>query len=110
MIKKKRIPKKGIRISHVMAIFLIVYLISVLNHQRQLMNTLENKKQVLESEINQLEMTIEDINDQIDKSGTLEFVERVARDELGMVKPREIIYIDKSNPKNSLESAFDKDN
>ena len=53
--------------------------------------------------------SIEDINSQIEKSGSLEFVERVARDELGMVKPREIIYIDKSNPANSLESAFDND-
>lgn len=109
MAKKKRIKKRGIRITHVLTVLLLIYLVSVLNHQRQLMNTLESKKEILQSEIVLLEDTIEDINSQIEKSGTLEFVERVARDELGMVKPREIIYIDKSNPSNNMESAFDND-
>ena len=109
MAKKKRIKKRGIRITHVLAVLLLMYLVSALNHQRQLMNTLESKKEILQSEIVLLEDSIEDINSQIEKSGSLEFVERVARDELGMVKPREIIYIDKSNPANSLESAFDND-
>lgn len=109
MAKKKRIKKRGIRITHVLAVLLLIYLVSALNHQRQLMNTLESKKEILQSEIVLLEDSIEDINSQIEKSGSLEFVERVARDELGMVKPREIIYIDKSNPANSLESAFDND-
>ncbi len=109
MSGKRKVRKKGLRISHVFVLLLVVYLATVLNHQRQLMNNLEQKKDVLESEIVQLEDKIEDLNDQINKSGTLEFVERIARDELGMVKPREIIYIDKSNPEYSMDSVFDND-
>ena len=67
MAKKKRIKKKGIRITHVLAVFLLIYLVSVLNHQRQLMNTLESKKEVLQSEIVLLEDSIEDLNSQIEK-------------------------------------------
>lgn len=106
---KRKIQKKGLRISHVFVAMLVIYLVTVLNHQRQLMNNLEEKRKVLESEIVQLEDKIEDLNDQIEKSGTLEFVERIARDELGMVKPREIIYIDKSSPEYTMDSVFDKD-
>jgi cell division protein FtsL len=106
---KRKIQKKGLRISHVFVVLLVIYLVTVMNHQRQLMNSLEEKREVLESEIVQLEDKIEDLNDQIEKSGTLEFVERIARDELGMVKPREIIYIDKSSPEYNMDSVFDKD-
>ena len=43
-------------------------------------------------------------------SGTLEFIEKVAREELGMVKPREIIYIDVNKPRDPLFDIFSKDN
>ncbi|NMA49960.1 MAG: hypothetical protein GX947_09410, partial [Tissierellia bacterium] len=49
---------------------------------------------------------IDGLSKEIGKSGTLEFVEKVAREDLGMVKPREIIYIDKSKKNYNL---FDKD-
>ncbi|MDX9917874.1 MAG: septum formation initiator family protein [Gudongella sp.] len=108
-MSKKKVHKKGIRIHHVLILLLLLYLFSEMSHQKQLMDSLEAKKSNLGDKVEQLEASIEDIKGQIENSGTLEFVERVARDELGMVKPREIIYIDKSNPENSLEGVFDKD-
>ncbi len=51
----------------------------------------ENKDAIikLNNEISQLQREIKNAD-------TLEFVEKVARDDLGMVKPREIVYIDKN--------------
>ena len=60
--------------------------------KNQKMNILsENKDAIikLNKEISQLQREIKNAD-------TLEFVEKVARDDLGMVKPREIVYIDKN--------------
>lgn len=107
MAKKK---KKGIRLIHVFFLFLVIYVTIVLNHQRSLMKNLDSKKLKNQTEINQLKKEIEDLNDEIESSDSLEFVEKVARDELGMVKPREIIYIDKNKVKNPFFDIFKKDN
>jgi len=75
----------------------MVYVVVILNNQRVLLRDLETKRELAEGEISQLEIEIRRLNHEIENSGTLEFIEKVAREELGMVKPREIIYIDKSN-------------
>ncbi len=48
-----------------------------------------------EEKISKLNEDIENLKNEISESDSAEFIERVARDEYGMVKPREIIYIDK---------------
>jgi cell division protein FtsB len=54
------------------------------------------QKNKLEEEIAELDNEITNLDAQIKESGTLSFVEKVAREEYGLVKPREIIYIDKN--------------
>ncbi|MGM0396544.1 MAG: FtsB family cell division protein [Bacillota bacterium] len=110
MAGKKTVKRKGIRIIHVFLIFLVVYVGFVMNHQRKLMNNLESRRVSVETEISNLERDIKSLNEEIGKSGTLEFIEKVARDNLGMVKPREIIYIDKSNTGNDSLDVFNNDN
>ena len=109
MAKKKK-KAKGLRLIHLVIILLIVYATIVFNHQRKLMKDLNTKKAENLAKKQELEKEIDELNEEIDKSDTLEFVEKVARDELGMVKPREIIYIDKNKTKNTLFDIFKKDN
>ena len=66
------------------------------------------KKTALEMEVEGLEKEIEDLENDLENSDSLEFVEKIARDELGMVKPREIIYIDKGKIKNTVFDFFKK--
>jgi len=107
MVKKKKTG--GIRLIHLVLIVLSIYVVIVFNHQRTLMKDLDNKKSINKAEIETLESEINKLNKEIETSGTLEFVEKVARDELGMVKPREIIYIDKNKPKNNFFDIFKND-
>lgn len=110
MSDKRTKKRKGIRISHVLLIILLVYVGFVMNHQRKLMNNLQERRASVETQISSLEREIQMLNEEIGRSGTLEFIEKVARDDLGMVKPREIIYIDKSlEGKNTLD-IFKDDN
>lgn len=74
------------------------------------MKDLTNKKLKNQAEIQKLESDIDELNEEIKTSGSLEFVEKIARDELGMVKPREIIYIDKNKSQNTLFDIFRNDN
>lgn len=106
MKKKTKIKKRGFRIIHLLLICLLVYTLFVFSHQRTMMKELATKKVNIETQIKELSGDIDVLNKEIEKSGTLEFIEKVAREDLGMVKPREIIYIDKSKKNYDL---FDKD-
>lgn len=106
MKKKIKKRKKGFRIVHLLLLCLAVYTLLVFSHQRSMMKELARKKANIETEISELNRDIDVLNEEIEKSGTLEFIEKVAREDLGMVKPREIIYIDKSKKNYNL---FDKD-
>lgn len=63
------------------------------------MKKLEVEKTKNEKEIEVLQSKIKEINSEIKQSDSLEFIEKVAREELRMVKPREIIYVDKNKNK-----------
>ncbi|MDO5715204.1 MAG: septum formation initiator family protein [Tissierellia bacterium] len=54
----------------------------------------ENKER-----IKTLEKDIKELNAEIENSDSTAFIEKVAREDLGMVKPREVIYIDKNKEK-----------
>ncbi|MCI5642879.1 FtsB family cell division protein [Peptoniphilus sp. SGI.035] len=71
--------------------------ISIRNQKLEIIS--ENKK-----EISNLKLEIDNLNSELENSSSTDFVEKVAREELGMVKPREVIYVDKNK-----EKAFDKD-
>ncbi len=59
------------------------------------------KKIILQEkqEIEKLEREIRELSEEIEEKDSLNFVEKVAREELKMVKPREIMYIDKNKEK-----------
>jgi cell division protein DivIC len=106
MKKKRTKRKKGFRIIHLLLLCLTIYTLLVFSHQRTMRKDLMIKKVNIETEITGLNGDIDVLSKEIEKSGTLEFIEKVAREDLGMVKPREIIYIDKSKKNYSI---FDKD-
>ncbi len=108
MKKKKRV--RGLKWGRLLIIGLAIYLSAIFLHQNKLMAGLEDKKKVTEIQIKELEKDIRDLTVELENSDSLEFVEKVARDELGMVKPREIIYIDKNKVKNPFAKIFKKDN
>lgn len=74
-----------------------VYKIGSLKYEEKMkLAELRNNKET----INMLQEDIHDLKHEIKSSDTMEYVEKVARQDLGMVKPREIIFIDKNNEKN----------
>ena len=107
---KKQKRRRRFRLIHLTTIFILLYIGVTFWNQNKLMSELQGKKeenirvnQKLQKEINELEKLIED-------SETLDFVERVAREELGMVKPREIMVIDRNKKKDGFSKRIKRDN
>ncbi|HPP31545.1 MAG TPA: septum formation initiator family protein [Soehngenia sp.] len=94
--RKKKTNKKGFRIHHLLILIIIVYTTITFFNQQNMKKDLTLQKNKLEAEVKELDNEITNLDAQIKQSGTLSFVEKVARDEYGLVKPREIIYIDKN--------------
>lgn len=105
--KKTKIPI-GIRfLQGTLLLILIVGIFTILN----LFFVVQNKKSQLEENQKTMQLLSEDINKletEIDNSNSSEFVEKVAREELGMVKPREVIFIDKNKEREEKENKLNK--
>lgn len=92
MRKKRR--KKGFRLKHFIIILIMFWLGKTLISQSIMMKELNARKKQQQEEITKLEEEIKELESEIENKDSLEFVEKVAREELRLVKPREIIYID----------------
>ena len=66
--------------------------ISIRNQKLEIISG--NKK-----EISNLKLEIDNLNSELENSSSTDFIEKVAREDLGMVKPREVIYVDKNKDK-----------
>jgi cell division protein DivIC len=64
---------------------------SNLSQRNEKLAEISYKKQKVE----QLNGDINKLNKEIKQSSSIKYVEKVAREELGMVKPKEVVYIDK---------------
>lgn len=108
--KNKARRRLRIRLRHIVMIFVSIYIISIVINQNKLKKELTLKEEEIERDIKNLQEDIGDLNKEVEKRGTIEFLENTAREELGMVKPNEIIYIDKGKFKNSIFNFFNKYN
>lgn len=71
-----------------------VLLVALFREQWMKKRELEREIVLLETELRSIEKENETLEKEIKDSDSLQFVEKVAREEYGLVKPGEIIYID----------------
>lgn len=63
--------------------------------QNKEIDQLREKISLKNQAYNEISLSISDLEEEIASSDSLSFVEKIARDEYKMVKPKEIIFIDK---------------
>ena len=73
------------------AFMLILLVFAVINIQMKL-NTLKQNRKALEAQVEEVVDIIDEINVRLDTPVTDEYIERVARDELGYRREGEIIF------------------
>lgn len=103
MEKKKR--KRKFRLIHGVFLFIFLYTTLIYYNQHKLLKELETKRDKDVREVKNINNEIKNLELEIQNSSSLEFIEKVAREELGMVKPREIIYVDKNKKTKSSFNA-----
>ena len=84
--------------SFIFPLLLIVFLWYLGSFTVEMIKVRQEKRQAIyknHETIARMEKDIQELEQEIKKSDTMDYVEKVAREELGMVKPREIIFVDK---------------
>lgn len=84
--------KKKFRIKHLLILFFIIYVIYTIGMQQLKMMDLARKEAELANKINQAIEERERLKKEIQLLQTNDYIEKVARDELGLVKPGDLVY------------------
>ncbi|WP_246060443.1 FtsB family cell division protein [Peptoniphilus catoniae] len=88
--------------------FAIIILISVTYGAFTISSAISERNRKLlevsakEQKVIELKKSIAELENEISESDSMKYVEKVAREDLGMVKPREVVYVDKDKEDNNL--------
>lgn len=104
MNKKNKNKRGNISILKVAIIVLSIYLVFTFIKQQMEIKDLSKQNEVADKELKTLKADIKDLETKIDKSDTIEYIEKISREELDMLKPHELIYKDKAKKKNDIKS------
>lgn len=104
MNKKNKNKRGNISILQVAIIVLSIYLVFTFIKQQMEIKDLSKQNEVADKELKTLKADIKDLETKIDKSDTIEYIEKISREELDMLKPHELIYKDKAKKKNDIKS------
>ena len=99
MNKINKTKKGNISILQIAIIVLSIYLVFTFVKQQIDIKELSKQNQVADKELKTLKSDIKDLETKIDKSDTIEYIEKISREELDMLKPHELIYKDKNKAK-----------
>lgn len=102
IMRSQKKKKRSFKLRNIILLILVLYVGKTLIGQEMLMKDLKNRKSKEEQEISQIKEDVRELKEEIKIKDSLEFVEAVARQDLGMLKPREIIYIDKNKKTNKF--------
>lgn len=85
--------RKSGRILLTTMIIITIFLSHTKWQQRKIILALEDKKEAIQLELNEVNKKINYIDNDLKDINNLEFIEKAAREKYKMIKPREIIYI-----------------
>lgn len=93
---RQRKPKPGgrqLNLFSVIVLAMFAYFIYVCVGQQLELNAINQEKAAHQNRLNQLMQTKAELKDERDRLNTPAYIEKIAREELGLVKPGEVPYI-----------------
>lgn len=102
--KRKRI-KKG----HIIFSIIIVYLLVFFTYETFQIISLKKQEQQQSYKLEQLKETKENYQQQLDQVNSPEYIEKIARENLRMIKPGEILYVDSDDEEKADENEQEKE-
>lgn len=89
--KRRNYSKLIIKITLILSVF---YVLFTFYDQYREMKYLKTREETLLEDIDRIEKDIQSLKDQIENSNTDEHIEKIAREQLRMVKKDELLFID----------------
>ncbi len=91
---KSRKSKKRFKLRHLLASIFVLYIVCILVSQQIAIKEASRKEEDIKSRIEQLKEENESIKTELERTKDEEYIEKLAREKLGMIKPGEIMFID----------------
>ena len=86
--------RKKLIIGFIFIIGLIVYLLIIVINQQQLLAARQNELKIMEQKVAQQIRINEELKESLNILGSDEYIEKVAREKLGMLKADEKVFVD----------------
>lgn len=102
---KKRMNLKNVVIIILVAIFCISYV-----RQELAMNKIQKNIEAKQTQLNELQDKNKKLQDEVNQSSTDEYIERMARERLGMIKEGEKVITNSDSPQDNQNNAEAKNN
>lgn len=102
---KKRMNLKNMVIIILVAIFCISYV-----RQELAMNKIQKDIEAKQTQLNELQDKNKKLQDEVNQSSTDEYIERMARERLGMIKEGEKVITNSDSPQDNQNNAEAKNN
>ncbi len=88
---------KGILLKRIILIIVVFYAIITFINQQKTLNNYNAQANSLRVDIAEAQKKQEELNDQKENVNSLEYIETLAREKLGMYMPNEKVYVDNEN-------------
>lgn len=95
--------RKKIRLKNLIMIIFIIYAAIIIINQQFSISAIKEAEQAAVSKIESVRKENDKLIEMINNATSVEYIEKMAREQLGLVKPGERVYIDQSND-NSVHS------
>lgn len=103
-LRKRKRAHKRLNIILIITTVIFLSLVFTLIKQRFTINNLKKDQALLIDQQNKIKSETDQLKEEIKKSNSLEYIEQRAREELGMIKKDEKIYVNPENLNNNQES------
>ncbi len=88
---------KGILLKRIILVLVIFYAMITFINQQKVLNNYNAQVNSLKIDIAEAQKKQEELNNQKDNVNSLEYIEALAREKLGMYMPNEKVYVDNEN-------------
>lgn len=92
-----RMKNIGSLIKKIIFVVVVVYAIVTFINQQKILNSYNNQMNSLKIDIAEAQKKQEKLNNQKENVNSLEYIEALAREKLGMYMPNEKVYVDNEN-------------
>ena len=96
--------KRKLRFKNIFMVVFMVYAVIILVNQQFSISELKDAEQAAASKIESVKKDNDKLEEMINNATSVEYIEKMAREQLGLVKSGERVYIDQSSSDNNIQN------